>query len=186
MKKSIDKLGVVVTRILEIFHIVGAAILAAAAVCSLIKPEWVKNFVEVEIKECCGFDLSLYGFEVNAPAVDGKMDMTVFFLFAIGGTLIMAALALIFHHLYRIFKKSQTGAPFQKETARRMRDIGILAIAIPVIGLVMGGITRLVSGVDSVELSVDTGGIFMGIIVLCLTQFFVHGAKLEQDVDGLV
>ena len=28
--------------------------------------------------------------------------------------------------------------------------------------------------------------IFMGIIVLCLTQFFVHGAELEKDVDGLL
>ena len=27
---------------------------------------------------------------------------------------------------------------------------------------------------------------FMGIVVLCLTQFFVHGAELEKDVDGLL
>ena len=32
----------------------------------------------------------------------------------------------------------------------------------------------------------DVAGIFMGIIVLCLTQFFVHGAELENDVDGLL
>ena len=35
-------------------------------------------------------------------------------------------------------------------------------------------------------ISIDMGGIFMGIIVLCLTQYFVHGADLEKDVDGLL
>ena len=50
----------------------------------------------------------------------------------------------------------------------------------------MSVIIRLVTGVETAELSVDTAGIFMGIIVLCLTQFFVHGAQLEKDVDGLI
>ena len=36
------------------------------------------------------------------------------------------------------------------------------------------------------EISLDTTGIFMGIIVLCLTQFFAHGVDLEEDVDGLL
>jgi len=26
----------------------------------------------------------------------------------------------------------------------------------------------------------------MGIVVLCLTQFFVRGAELEKEVDGLL
>lgn len=67
-----------------------------------------------------------------------------------------------------------------------MREIGIFAIAVPVIGLTMSTIARLVLGVDHVETSVNMSGIFMGIIVLCLTQFFVHGSELEEDVDGLL
>ena len=67
-----------------------------------------------------------------------------------------------------------------------MREIGIFSIAIPVIGFFMNLIIRLVTGVETAEISVDTAGIFMGIIVLCLTQFFVHGAELEKDVDGLL
>ena len=64
--------------------------------------------------------------------------------------------------------------------------IGIFAIAVPVIGLVMSVITRLVIGVENVEISIDMASIFMGVIVLGLKQFFVHGASLEEDVDGLL
>ena len=49
----------------------------------------------------------------------------------------------------------------------------------------MSIIVRLVAG-DVVEVSVGQSGIFMGIVVLCLTQYFSYGAALEEDVDGLV
>ena len=64
--------------------------------------------------------------------------------------------------------------------------IGIFAIAIPVIGLFVSFIARLVIGSEATEISIDMSGIFMGIIVLCLTQFFAHGVELENDVDGLL
>ena len=67
-----------------------------------------------------------------------------------------------------------------------MREIGYFSIAVPVIGLIMSVFVRLVTGVETAEVSIDTTGIFMGIIVLCLTQFFIHGAELEKDVDGLL
>ena len=54
------------------------------------------------------------------------------------------------------------------------KALGVLVI------LTMGGLF------DAVENSMDMNGVFMGIVVLCLTQFFVHGAELEKDVDGLL
>jgi hypothetical protein len=47
-------------------------------------------------------------------------------------------------------------------------------------------VLHLALDAEVVETSVNMSGIFMGIIVLCLTQFFVHGAELEKDVDGLL
>ena len=64
-----------------------------------------------------------------------------------------------------------------------LREIGIFCIVVPVIGLVMSAVSRLVLGVET---SVNLYGFSMGIIVLCLTQSFAHGAALEQDVEGLV
>ena len=184
--KGLNKLGKVVTKILEIFHWVGVALMLAATVCSVAAPNWVGYFVSFDSKECCGANLEVYGFEVNAPVVDGNVDMTFFWLFGIGATLILAVMAMVFRNLHLIFKKSENATPFQKDNIRMMREIGIFAIAVPVIGLIMSVIVRLVIGVETAEISIDMGGIFMGIIVLCLTQFFVHGAELEKDVDGLL
>ena len=184
--KSVNKLGTVITKILEVFHWVGAALMAAAAVCSVISPEWVKYFVSFDAKECCGANLEVYGFEVNAPVVNGSVDLSSFMLFGIAGTLILIIMAMVFRNLHLIFKKSQDTSPFHKDNIRMMRQIGIFSIAVPVLGLIMSPVMCIVLGVDAVEISVDMNGIFMGIIVLCLTQFFVHGAQLEEDVEGLL
>lgn len=184
--KDINKLGKVITKILEVFHWVGAALLIAAAVCSVAAPDWVGYFVGFDVRECCGANLEVYGFKVNAPAVDGNVDMTVFLLFSIVAALILVVMAMVFRNLHLIFKKSENATPFQKDNIRMMREIGIFVIAVPVIGLIMSVIVRWVIGVETAEISIDMSGIFMGIIVLCLTQFFVHGAELEKDVDGLL
>ena len=184
--KGLNKLGKVITKILEVFHWVGAALMAAATICSVAAPNWVKHFVGFDAKECCGTNLEVYGFEVNAPVVNGNTDMTSFMLFGIGAVIILAIMAMVFRNLHLIFKKSENGTPFQKDNVRMMKEIGIFAIAVPVIGLIMSVIIRLVIGVEAVETSIDMSGLFMGIIVLCLTQFFVHGAELEEDVDGLL
>lgn len=184
--KGINKLGKIVMKILEVFHWVAVALMTAAVICSVADPEWVKYFVSFDAKDCCGANLEVYGFEVNAPVVDGNVDMTVVLLFGIVAVLILSVMAMVFRNLHLIFKKSENATPFQKDNIRMMREIGIFAIAVPVIGLIMSIIIRPVIGVETTEISVDMSGIFMGIIVLCLTQFFVHGAELEKDVDGLL
>ena len=50
----------------------------------------------------------------------------------------------------------------------------------------MGSVIKLVVGVDAVEVSGGMDGLIMGIIVLCLTQFFAHGVELEDEMEGLV
>lgn len=184
--KGLVGLARVAAKILEVFHWVGTAIMAAATVCSAAAPQWVGNFVSFDAKECCGAELEVYGFEVSAPLVNGSVDMTTFLLFGIGATLILAVMAMVFRNLHLVFKRSENATPFQKDNIRTMREIGIFAISVPVIGFVMSVIIRLVTGVETAEVSIDMSGIFMGIVVLCLTQYFVHGAELEKDVEGLL
>ncbi|MGM9551185.1 MAG: hypothetical protein ACI3XA_02915 [Clostridia bacterium] len=184
--KSINKIAKVVTKILEVFHWVAVVLMAAATVCSVVAPDLVKYFVGFDVKDCCGTNLEVYGFEVNAPVTNGNTDMTSFMLFGIGATIILAVMAMVFRNLYLIFKKSENASPFQKDNIRMMKEIGIFSIAVPVIGFIMSIIIRLVIGVDAVEISVNQSGICMGIIVLCITQYFIHGANLEKDVEGLL
>jgi len=184
--KGVNKTALVITKIVEISHWVAVALMAAATICSAVAPSWVKYFVDFDAKECCGADLSVYGFEIQAAVTDGQIDMTTFLLFGIGATLILALMAMIFRNLNRIIKKSEDSTPFQAENVRLFRDIGIFAIAVPVVGVLMSIITRLVIGAEAAEVSNNFGGLVIGIVVLCITEFFVRGIELEKDVDGLV
>ena len=64
-----------------------------------------------------------------------------------------------------------------------LREIGIFSIAVPVVSLIMSIITRLESGA---EVSSSFEGLVLGVVVLCITQFFAHGVEIEKDIDGLV
>ena len=77
--KVTNKLGKIIAKILEVFHWVGAVLMMAATVCSVAAPNWVNYFVGFDAKECCGANLEVYGFEVNAPVINGNVDMTSFF-----------------------------------------------------------------------------------------------------------
>ncbi|MBQ7283520.1 MAG: hypothetical protein IJ339_05390 [Oscillospiraceae bacterium] len=184
--KGINKAGCVVTKILEVFHWVAVVLMLAATVCSQAAPQHVDKFVGIDAKECCGAQLAVYGFEIQADVIDGTVDMKTFCVFGIGAVIILALMAMVFRNMYLIFKKSATETPFNKDNIRMLKEIGIFSIAVPVAGLIVSVIARIVIGPQAAEISVNQSGLFMGIIVLCLTQYFIYGAQLEKDVDGLV
>ena len=184
--KGISKIAKVVTKVVEIFHWIGTALLAAATICSAAAPEGVKYFVGFDAKECCGANLSVYGFEINAAVTDGNVDMTAFLLFGIGGIIILALMAMIFRNLSLIIQKSEGTTPFREDNVRMFREIGIFSIAVPVVGFIMSVITRIALGAEAAEISNNLSGFVIGIVVLTITEFFIHGIELEKDVDGLL
>ena len=186
MMKDVVKIAKVVTKILEVFHWVAVVLMIAATVCSLTATDWVKYFVGFDAKECCGVELSVYGFEIITPLKNGSVDMTVLFLFGIGAVMLLSLMAMVFRNINLIIKKSEDSTPFQADNIRMLKEIGIYAIAIPVISLIMSVVCRVVLGIDAVETSVNVYGFSMGVIILCLTQFFIYGARLENDVEGLL
>lgn len=183
--KGIDKLAKVVTKVLEITHWVAEVLMLAAAICTAAAPQWLGYFVGLDTTGQ-EVELSTYGFEIMAPTSDGRVDTKSFVLFAVGAIIIFSLVAMIFRNLHLIIKKSEGSTPFQKDSVRMMREIGIFSIGIPVAGFVMSIIARLVLGPEAAEMSISMDGLIMGIIVLCLTQFFQHGVELEKDVDGLL
>lgn len=184
--KRIDKLAQVITKIVEVFHWIAAALMLAAGVCAVAAPSYIGYFVGFDAKECCGAALSLYGFEIHAKVIDGNVDMTAFFLFAIGAVLILVLMAMIFRNLSLIIKKSEGTTPFQPVNVRLLREVGYFAIAVPVVAVVMNTIARLVLGAEAVEAAAGLEGLVIGVVVLCITGFFAHGVEIEKDVDGLL
>lgn len=182
--KTIQKITKVLMKVLEIIHWVGAALMIGAAVSALAAPQWLGMFIGMD---AAGnrTELSCYGFEIMAEVSGGKVDTKSLVLFTVCSVLLLGLMAMVFRNLYLLFKQSEGATPFQKENVRLLKEIGIFSISIPVIGLIMSGIARLVLGFDA-EISVEVDGFIMGLVVLCLTQFFAHGVELEQDVDGLL
>ena len=61
-----------------------------------------------------------------------------------------------------------------------LREIGIFAISIPLAGLALSIVCRLILGTDTVETSVRLYGFSMGLVILCLTQFFASGMEMAK------
>ena len=107
-------------------------------------------------------------------------------LFSGGAAVILSLMAMVFRNIYLIMKKSENATPFQKDNVRMVREIGIFLLSVPMVGLIMSIVARLVLGVDNVEASVGLDSFMVGLVVLCLSQFFAQGMELEADVDGLL
>ena len=82
------------------------------------------------------------------------------------------------------FSKGET--PFQPDNVRMVREIGIFLIAIPAVQFIMSIVARIALGPDMVESSLGMSTVFMGLVVLALSQYFAYGMKLQNDVDGLL
>ena len=172
----------ILARILEIAHIVGACIMAVMLICCIFAP----NAAEKMIVGDPGGEDAVYGFHFTLTNASGAVDRGSMTVFAIAGILLFGLMALVFRNVYRIIKTSENGSPFCPDVIRWLRQIGFFAIAVPVIGLVMSIVGRLVVGPEFAETSVDFGGILTGLLVLWLTQVFTRGAELEQDAEGLI
>lgn len=94
--------------------------------------------------------------------------------------------ALIFRNIYLVFRKSNTASPFSAENIKRIKNIGYLAIALPIAKMVMQVLFTLLKGSTDVMLSVSLSEFVFGLVALVLAQYFAYGAQLEQDVDGLL
>lgn len=176
------KLAKIVTKITEVVHWVGAALMAASAGCCAFAPQWLGYFIWIDLTGDKA-ELSIYGWGVAVAVSDGNIDKTTFCLFALGAVIVFVLMALVFRNLYLIIKKSEGTTPFQAENVRRLERMGAFAISIPMVSVCLG---ILLSGLRPLEVHSSGDGFLMGILVLCLTQVFAHGVELEKEVDGLL
>jgi hypothetical protein len=184
--KKINNITMVVTKILEIFHWMGTGLATVFFFVSIFARDWFCGILSTGTAEYKS--LTTYGFEVIAVNSLNEINMTAVSMFFGVAILILGLMAMVFRNIHLIIKKSKTISPFNKDNIRMLREIGIFSIAIPVLELIMSVVFGLVFGHGGAELAatVDLTGIIMGIIVFSLTNIFSYGAKLENDVEGLL
>lgn len=176
-KNNILKVGKTVSKILEIICWIGVAALLFVAVVGIVNTEWMaQNMISDS-----GITMNGIEMELNENA-----SLASIVIVLLGGAAGFIVLAILFHNLHKVLSTADEGVCFRAENITRIERIGWLSITMPIIGFVTSVLAKLFGGPDAMEISVDLTGVVMGILVLCLSQFFAHGVKLENDVDGLV
>lgn len=189
MKKGLNITLSVISKIAEIASWI--AVVAGLVCCAA---SFDKEFAKEIILED-GTLLTGIGFDVNAIGATGDINHFAITMYFVGCVLAFVLVALIFRNLDIILhtisgrnKKAESTSPFQKDVVKRVKNIGILSIATPIVGFITTTIIYVVSLINGnpVDVSVSLEGVIIGLVCLCLTQIFSYGASLEEEVDGLL
>ena len=181
-----SKLALAVSKFMEIMYWCVVVVMAAVLGAALFAKDQLYALLSGGVFDGTGLTLSTCGFEVAALNANGEIDRMTLLVFALGALVLSALMALIFRNIYLVIRSAKNDSPFRRENVCRLRLTGFFAMAIPLVGLLLSVVIRLVSTVDMVEAKVSMNSFVMGIMLLCLTQFFAHGVALQQDVDELL
>lgn len=193
---NINLITMILAKIAEVAHWLLVVVVAFFAICSITRPSWFGHALNKMIDDG-DTSISCYGFESNitvwttaddyAPSVNyGAVTF-----FTLGGMVVLSLMAMVFRNAYLILKTAQGKTnfskghtPFQKDVVRMLREIGLFLIAVSVLSLISDIIVQL--GGNSVQAGFNYESGFMGLLFVCISQFFAYGAGLEEEVDGLV
>ena len=187
---KLNKVVIIVSKIAEVFCWIACAFMIAMIVVTATGHpnllDYLGDVRDSSVLTNGGFELVLGDM---APGQTGSAYM-IFFVTVL---ITSALMAMIFRNVYLAFKTaegktkfSKGRTPFQPDIVRMIRNVGILSIVIPVVEIIMTIIARVILGDAGIESSLNLNGILIGIVVLCLSQFFAYGTQLQEDNDGLV
>ena len=190
--KKMNTAAMAICKFFEVVHWMVAGAMAVMFLLSVAAKDLVIDFI-TQGSTSSGSNIATYGFELSAFNVDGTVNTTAVSVYAAGSVVMLVLMAMVFRNVYLILKTakgktkfSKGDTPFQSDITRMVREIGIFYISIPIVGLILSIVTRLIMGPDAAQISVSFEGVITGIIILCLSQIFAYGVQLQKDVDGLL
>ncbi len=190
-----NKAVIIISKILEISHWVGCALMIAITIvfasgCTTFAP-----FLSDVTKSSSHVDL--YGYSLSTVN-GGSIPNGALVLFFVTGIFVMTLMAMVFRYIYLIFKTaegktkiSEGVTPFQQPIVNMIHRVGILCIAVPAIEFIASLITQIMTttiggAYETLETYVQFGMIIFGMVIVCLSQFFAKGVELQKDTEGLV
>ncbi len=185
--KGKAKAGYIVVRVLEALHWLGAAMCLFMAVSRPLAPDWFFSLYEPE-GEIMSFQIVQYGFMGGLNMVvtsQTGFDAGLQALMAVGSAVTSVLGALTFRRLGQVIELCYGGTPFQKPVVDRVRQIGWLVVASPLVTVAVSLLSYALCW-PGYSFQIDVSGIIMGVIVLALSNIFAYGTKLEDDVEGLL
>ena len=189
--KGKAKAGYVFIRVLEALHWLGAALCVFMAVSMAVAPDWFFSLRGMSYEpegEILSTQMVQYGLMGGLNmVVTGQtgFDVGLQILMTASGAVTSVLGALTFRRIGEVIKACQTGTPFQKPVVQKVRQVGWLVIAVPLVTLAASLLAYILCW-PGYSFQVDVSGIVMGVIVLALSRIFAYGAKLEDDMEGLL
>lgn len=189
MNKALNGILSALTKIAEVALWIGTVACIIACFGFAFDYSGMSEFV-LETKEFTNPAMTL-----ECVSSTGEFSTFSVIMFFVATAITMILTALIFRNIYNILatmagrnKHTKSTSPFQKDVIRMIKEIGIFSIATPVLGFIFSTIITAVAIANGTtcETSVSLNSVFIGLMCFCLTQIFAYGAKLEEEVDGLV
>ncbi len=185
------KFTLIIAKIAEVIHWVLVGVMAFTAFASVINPTSTDGFLTSLMPgestvSCYGFSAAI-SHETSTGLTPSPAAIT---FFCFGSAIVLSLMAMIFRNVYLILKTAQGqtwfangSTPFQANIVRMIREIGIFFLSISALSLLSAIIVSL-SSAPAVGFNYENA--FIGLVFLCFSAFFSYGAKLQEDVDGLI
>lgn len=181
--KKLDKTTRILAKLVEVAHWIAVVGLLVLLVLTFFMGTGIVQSIASTGE---GMRFAVYALDFTLTGTKGMIDLTSLRLTALSGAILMALMAMVFRNIYLIMKNAEGGTPFQKDNVRMLREIGIFLAAQPILSLILSWIIRWAAGPDMVEASIGLDNFIVGMVALCLSQFFAHGVELENDTEGLL
>lgn len=185
--KKVQKVLMVIAKVLEVFHLLGAVGMVVLLVLGASGSELLQKLFD---QSSNGF-MTFNSLELGLYDAAGNLMPSAVVVGAISGLFACLLGFMVFRNLYLILKTtmgktkfSKGETPFQKDNVRMVREIGYFCIAMPLVNLLICVIAGIVT--KNLEMSVNFSSVLMGIVALSLSQYFSYGEKLESEVEGMI
>ena len=168
----------VFAKVMEVIAWVGtgAIVLSGIAIAAL-KDQILKAYTEAS-----SFQFTTTG--INPGTIDVNTFFPVMIALLIYGLVVGVLLIIMFRNVNLIFKTTNTASPFDISNVSRIKNIGYIALALPVCKIIANIALGFIS--KDFTIGVEASEVLFGLIILCLAQYFAYGASLEKDVEGLL
>ena len=119
---------------------------------------------------------------VKVEYCGGRYNTAAIIVYTIGCIINLTLMALVFSNIHSVIKRSlKEGERFNKEQASALRNTGI--ILLEVVGVTF--ITSIIAGGMTGKMNININIIILaiGLFVICLSEYFDYGNKLEEKVS---
>lgn len=185
--KGKAKAGYVLARVFEVIGWLGVAMMVISFLVGIIDPEVISVMSDTDAAGAKVYVPMVSGAlgQMEIMNSDGTLHQGLYLLYTAAGAAELALTALVFRRIWQIIKLSWASTPFQRPVVDKVKQIGWLFIAVPLVTVAVS-LVGFVAFWPEYSFVVDVGGIITGVIVLALSQIFAYGVKLEDDVEGLL